>query len=165
MRRIFIVKKQSYWYNKIKSRWHMVEIKIIQYLSSEYKEALILRDNILRKPLGRNIYDEDLKKESDDIHLVAFFEGKIEGTLILRNMGDGKVKMLQVAVTENMRNRGIGRKLVEESEKIAREKGYRKIVLNARRGAVEFYKRLDYEIVSEEFMEVGISHFRMQKRL
>ncbi len=143
----------------------MVEIKKIQYLSPEYRESLILRDNILRKPLGRNIYDEDLRKESDDIHLVALVENRIEGTLILRDLGDGKMKMRQVAVSESMRHRGIGRKLVEESEKIAREKGYRKIVLNARRGALEFYRKLDYEIVSEEFIEVGISHFRMQKRL
>jgi len=143
----------------------MVEIKIIQYLSPEYKESLILRDNILRKPLGRNIYDEDLKKESDDIHMVALADGKIEGTLVLRDLGDRKVKMRQVAVSENMRNLGIGRKLVEQSETIAREKGFRKIVLNARRGALKFYKKLGYEIVSEEFIEIGISHFRMEKIL
>lgn len=143
----------------------MVEITKITYLSPEYKESLVLRDTILRKPIGRNIYDEDLTKESDDIHLAAIVDGRVEGTLVLSDMGDGKIRMRQVAVSENMRFRGIGRKLVEESEKIAKQRGYRKIILNARKGALAFYKKLNYEIVSEEFIEVGISHYKMQKKL
>jgi predicted GNAT family N-acyltransferase len=39
------------------------------------------------------------------------------------------------------------------------------IQLHARSNAVKFYKSMKYEIVSEQFLEVGIPHFKMQKIL
>ncbi|NOZ36403.1 MAG: GNAT family N-acetyltransferase [Chlorobi bacterium] len=40
-----------------------------------------------------------------------------------------------------------------------------KIVLHARKTAVSFYLKLNYKIISEQFYEVGIPHFKMRKML
>lgn len=142
-----------------------MEIKRVKYESQEYRESLMLRNTVLRKPLGMDIYAENLPAESNDIHLVAVANNKIVGTLVLSDVGNGKVRMRQVAVSPEMRNCGIGRTLVIESEKIAVEEGYIIIILHARESAVNFYRKLSYEVVSGEFMELGIAHYKMQKKL
>jgi len=46
-----------------------------------------------------------------------------------------------------------------------RKKGYTKTKLNAQTRAVDFYKRLGYKVVSEEFLDAGIPHVTMTKQL
>lgn len=143
----------------------MVEVKRIKYLSHEYKQALSLRDEILRKPLGRTIYDENLKSEADDKHFVAIVDNIVRGVLILTKLSDENLQMRQVAVEAKMQGQGIGKSMIIHAENYAKNRGYKKIVLHARKPVVEFYKQLSYEVVSEEFIEIGISHFKMQKRI
>jgi predicted GNAT family N-acyltransferase len=45
------------------------------------------------------------------------------------------------------------------------EKGVKLMHCNARKTAVPFYLQLGFETVGEEFEEVGIPHFRMQKTI
>lgn len=51
------------------------------------------------------------------------------------------------------------------AETYAKNAGYRKIVLNARKTAVGFYEKLGYERKGDMFTEVGIAHFKMLKCL
>jgi predicted GNAT family N-acyltransferase len=78
---------------------------------------------------------------------------------------NGAIKMRQVAVSEQYQSKGLGSVLVKESEVFCKDKGFEKIVLNARDTAVKFYKRLDYTPEGELFTEVGIAHLKMYKSL
>ncbi len=40
-----------------------------------------------------------------------------------------------------------------------------KITLHARKNAVPFYLALGYKIIGEEFEEVGLPHFEMEKNI
>jgi len=73
--------------------------------------------------------------------------------------------MRQVAVDGTYQAKGIGKKLVEYSERLALEKNFDKIILNARDTAVKFYLKLGYRIEGEMFIEVEIPHYRMSKKL
>ncbi|MMZ69082.1 putative N-acetyltransferase YjcF [compost metagenome] len=75
------------------------------------------------------------------------------------------MKMRQVAVDESLRGQQVGRRMVVFAEEIAREEGYARFVLNARQVAIPFYEKLGYNIISEEFTEVGIPHRKMAKLL
>ena len=44
-------------------------------------------------------------------------------------------------------------------------KGYTKLVANARKYALKFYLGMDYKIDSEEFIEVGIPHVKISKKI
>jgi len=66
--------------------------------------------------------------------------------------------MRQVAVSDKHQGLGIGRAMVEFSERFARENGYGKISMHARDTAVGFYLRLGYEVEGEPFEEVTIPH-------
>jgi predicted GNAT family N-acyltransferase len=73
--------------------------------------------------------------------------------------------MRQVAVKNEFQNMGVGKEMVVYAEKWARDNGYKTMELNARKTAVPFYLKLNYSIEGSEFMEVGIPHSKMLKKL
>jgi len=142
-----------------------IEIKEIKFDSPEYRDEVELRDKILRKPLGLSFTEEQLKAEIEEYHLGAYLSGKLIGCLLFKPLDNKTVKMRQVAVDETIQGKGVGKKLVEFSEKFAFEKGYLEIILNARDTAVPFYLKSGYEVVGEMFIEVTIPHYKMRKLL
>ena len=142
-----------------------MEIKRIEFDSSDYQKELELRDEVLRKPLGMSLFDENLTAEVADVHLGAFVNDRLIAVLLLTKLSDTDIKMRQVAVDENFRSQKAGSKLVQIAETYAKNAGYRKIVLNARKTAVGFYEKLGYEKKGDMFTEVGIAHLKMQKCL
>ncbi|HOY14528.1 MAG TPA: GNAT family N-acetyltransferase [Saprospiraceae bacterium] len=137
----------------------------IDFGSSEYEESIILRDLVLRKPLGMQFLPEDLAAEYDSFHLVIKEHEEIIACLVLKPIDQKILKMRQVAVHPTRQGKNIGRQLVEFSEAITKSKGYDTIELHARKTAVPFYLRLGYEIIGDEFLEVNIPHFKMIKNL
>lgn len=142
-----------------------IQIREINYHSEEYCKELELRDEILRKPLGMSLYDENLEGEKDDSHIGAFINNYIVGVLILSRLNANEVKMRQVAVVEAWRAKKIGSELVKYAEEYSKRKGYTTMLLNSRKTAVVFYEKLGYEKISEEFLEINIPHFKMCKSL
>jgi predicted GNAT family N-acyltransferase len=106
-----------------------------------------------------------LATDSDKTIVVAKDESGIIGTLMLTDEGSGDIRMRAVAVAEDRRQEGIGRQMVIESERIARQQGFSRMILHARDVAVEFYRRMGYEVQGDEFIEVSIPHRFMQKSL
>jgi predicted GNAT family N-acyltransferase len=116
--------------------------------------------------LGLEYNLEDLEVENDSFHLACYSDNdELTGCLVLKPTDSNQLKMRQVAVKENQQGKGIGRKLVRFSEELAKEKGFLKMVLHARDVAKDFYLALDYKIIGEQFEEVGIPHFKMEKEI
>ena len=86
-----------------------IEIREIIYCSKDYTNELELRDEVLRKPLGMSLFDENLEKEKNDIHIGAFMNNKLVGVLILTQLNANDIKMRQVAVDESARSQNVGR--------------------------------------------------------
>jgi predicted GNAT family N-acyltransferase len=141
----------------------MFTISLVEHGSAAYEETVALRDDILRKPLDLNFTPEQLGAEGTDHHLACYDGESLVGCLVLTPLGDGKLKMRQVAVAESAQRRGVGRAMVERSEEFAREHGFDEIVLNARETAVPFYLALGYDRIGDRFEEVGIPHWKMRK--
>ncbi len=141
------------------------QIKIFSYKSPEYEKALVLRDRVLRKPLGLTFSAEELKKDEGDIHF-GLFEGEvILACLILTRTDNQRMKMRQVAVDDNYQGKGLGKELSEAAEDYALESGFNVMFCNARKTAVPFYQKLGYHTVGDEFTEVNIPHYYMEKHL
>ena len=144
----------------------MINIRQFDFATPDYDQSIVLRDLILRKPLNLSFNEEDLAKEYDSIHLGAFDEkNRIIGCLVLKALPGDNYKMRQVAVANELQGKGIGSALVTASETHLKSLGAKSIELNARDVAIPFYLNLDYEKVGKEFEEVGIKHFRMEKKL
>lgn len=141
----------------------MYTIKTFEYASAEYQQALVLRDKVLRQPLGLKFAAAELMKDEHDIHMGLFNGNTILACLILTLQPEGKIKMRQVAVDDTMQGKGLGSMLSKQVEKYAAEHGYTLIYCHARKVAVPFYQKLGYSIVGNEFTEVKIPHYLMEK--
>jgi ribosomal protein S18 acetylase RimI-like enzyme len=142
-----------------------LQFEVIAHNSSEYEIEVALRTLILRQPLGLTFSANQLAAESDSCHLGCYLGGELVGCLVLKPMGDGKVQMRQVAIAERMQRRGVGKRLVNHSEALAKKQGYLEMVLHARETAVPFYESLGYTKVGERFEEVTLPHWTMAKVL
>jgi len=140
-------------------------VTIIKKDSNEYFQALKLRTDVLRKPLGLSYVPSDLDLEQDDIHIVAADDKNITGCLLLRPLSKTVLKMRQVAVAFDCQKKGIGKKLVAAAEDYARSQGILKIELSARADAVPFYERLGYQVTGQPYIEVTLPHLKMEKHL
>lgn len=143
----------------------MLKILTVRHGSPEYWETVQLRRRILRTPLGLDFDAEDLAKEVRDLHIAGFELAHLVGCLVLTPQSTEAIKMRQVAVDDQIQGKGIGTQLVLHSERVARDRGYKRMVLHARTTAVPFYERLKYVIEGDEFEEVSIPHRRMVKEL
>jgi len=142
-----------------------IKIKQIAFGGEKYKQEIELRYKVLRQPLGLRYTKKQLDAEQDEFHFAAFDEDKLVGCLLMKSLADGVIKMRQVAVDEHYQGKGVGKALVLYSEKFASEKGFSEIILHARKTAIPFYMKLNYEIVGDEFTEVTLPHFKMKKHL
>ncbi len=142
---------------------HFVVIEIIAFGSKAYGESLELREEVLRKPLGLSLFDADLTAEAKQQHIAYFKGSEICGISVLQPLSRHSLKMRQVAVAKSARGLGIGRALISFAENWAAENDYQTIVLDARREAAPFYKKMGYRVVSESFYKLGIPHYKMQR--
>ena len=142
-----------------------MEFRMIQWGTPPYDQMIQLRYEILRKPLGLHFEQAELDLEKDDLLLGAFEGPEIEGCCVLTKKDENTLKLRQMAVPENRQGQGIGRALMHFAEETALRAGYQKILLHARKTACPFYKKLGYTVVGNEFEEVTIPHFAMEKPL
>ncbi|MEY2647540.1 MAG: hypothetical protein RLZZ45_229 [Bacteroidota bacterium] len=140
-------------------------LRFIDYGSPEYKEMIALRMEILRKPLGLSFNEEDLAKEKDDILLGAFEDDQLVACCILTRVSEETCKLRQMAVHEKMQRNGIGAALMHFAENVARDAGFKSMIMNARKTAQGFYEKLGYKADGNEFIEVTIPHYEMRKNI
>jgi len=140
-------------------------LRIIDHGTKEYQQMVNLRMEILRKPLGLSFDAAELEKEKEDVLMGAFEDEKLLGCCLLTRMDQHTMRLRQMAVPNSMQGKGIGRALMIFAENIARDLGYKKLCMHARKTALGFYEKLGYSASGEEFIEVTIPHYIMEKAL
>tara|TARA_R110001592_G_scaffold69029_3_gene211587 strand:- start:186 stop:1643 length:1458 start_codon:yes stop_codon:yes gene_type:complete len=140
------------------------ELISIEYSSSLYKSALELRNEILRKPLGRSLDFVDLDGESEQQHFGIFgCENTLIACVSVKEISGKHHKLRQMAVAEKFQGQGVGAELVASVERELIAQGVQEISLHARESAIKFYEKLGYNCIGNLFDEVGISHKKMHK--
>ena len=129
------------------------------------QEAMRLREDVLRTPLGLSLTPDDLAQDAACFHLGGFDGSRICAVLLLHPLDGHTVKMRQVAVRPELQRTGVGTGLIAYAEAFAQERGFTTIIAHARGTAVGFYLRLGYAAVGEEFLEQTIPHQLVTKRL
>jgi len=96
------------------------------------------------------------------VHVLAFdSDGAPIGTG--RLLPDGHIG--RMAVLPAWRGKGVGGALLTELMRIARERGFTEVILNAQVQAVAFYTRHGFAVDGPRFLEAGIPHQAMRRRL
>lgn len=140
-------------------------MKIIDHGSQEYRKMVQLRDDILRKPLGLHFTEEELESEKDNLLVAAYEDDRMLGCCMLVEEDPQTVRLRQMAVMNDLQGKGIGSALMTFAENLARDRGFRRITMHARKNALGFYEKMGYKKVGEEFQEITIPHYVMEKQL
>jgi predicted GNAT family N-acyltransferase len=140
-------------------------LKQIDHGTKEYQQMVKLRNDILRAPLGLQFSPEELEKEKEDILIGAFDDDEMLACCLLTKAGNNCLRLRQMAVQNNLQGKGIGASMMNFAELIARDKGYKKLIMHARETAIGFYEKLGYKVVGDRFTEVTLPHFIMEKKL
>ena len=142
-----------------------MQIKEIEYDSFEYKKSIILRDRILREPLGLYYTDDYLEQDKNQIILGSFDGKKLVAVLLLQIVNTDKINMRQVAVEKELQGQNVGTELINYAENIAKDRDFKRIELNARKESISFYENIGYRAIGQELEEIGIPHRQMFKSL
>jgi N-acetylglutamate synthase-like GNAT family acetyltransferase len=131
-------------------------------------EAIIdLRYKILRKP-----WDQPKETATDGLEetsINVFITDENGISLACGRLQENENKIGQIrymAVDDSQQGKGLGKKIVQALEKKGTEMGLKKIELQARENAVDFYKSNSYSVKEKSFLLWGIiQHYLMEKDL
>ena len=127
---------------------------------SELYEILKVRSQIFIVELKMNCMEID-GMDFSALHLFLEEDGKILAYLRAFDKGDiVKIgRFLSVC-----HNKGLGTELMQRAMLYIKQNlKAEKICLDSQKQAVKFYKKLGFKTVSNEFIEEGIPHFKMEK--
>ena len=108
---------------------------------------------------------EEMEWDEHDSNAVHFLVIEAKGNAIgcARLLPDGHFGRMAVLVA--WRNKGVGRALLRAAQSEALTRGHTLMHLSAQKHAAGFYLRHGFLAVGDEYMEAGIAHVAMQKKL
>jgi predicted GNAT family N-acyltransferase len=130
----------------------------------EVAELLQVREQVFCVEQGVPIRDERDGRDAEGLHLVAIVGGHVVATCRLIFSGDA-VLLSRLAVDKSARRCGIAGAILDESDRIARARGQRRILLHAQTYVRALYEKHGYEPRGRIFVDAGIEHIAMEKHL
>lgn len=132
----------------------------------EFDRYYDLRWRILRAPWRRGPESARDEREEGAFHLMALGDGMLLGVGRLHFNSADEAQVRYMAVEGGQQRLGVGSRILERLEQHAKENGAKRVVLNAREGAIPFYRRHGYEL--EGTIETSfecVAHWRMTKAI
>jgi predicted GNAT family N-acyltransferase len=107
----------------------------------------------------------ELEMDDQDAHCDHALAYAEDGPAVAtgRLLPDGHVG--RMAVLKEWRSRGVGALVLRALVDLARQRRHESVRLNAQANAAGFYRRYGFEVSGPEFMEAGIPHLPMQRKL
>jgi GNAT superfamily N-acetyltransferase len=132
---------------------------------AEFQQYYDLRWRILREPWTQEKESGQDEREGTAVHLTAWRGGRLigAGRLHLNSAVEAQVRFM--AVEPDCRGEGVGSAILRELERRALAHGATQVVLNARHGAIEFYRGHGYSTTRYTGTLFGIEHWEMRKTL
>jgi predicted GNAT family N-acyltransferase len=145
---------------------------MFEFIEISSSKTHALRHSILRpnQPLKECVYPNDDMKSTK--HFGAIDDEELVGIVSVYKETYKEMTMLNswrfrgMATTEHVRGMGVGKQLLKTAENYMLSQGAQCIWANARIKAIDFYKKLHYQIKGEQFdiKDIGL-HYVIVKHL
>ncbi len=132
--------------------------------ANELAAALALRHEVFCLEQGVPEREEVDGRDGEGIHLVAISGGELLGTCRILMVG-ATAQFSRLAVRVQMRRRGVATALLQAADAETRAASGQRLVLHAQIYAQPLYERAGYRPRGRVFVEAGIEHIAMEKRL
>ncbi|MDC3253197.1 GNAT family N-acetyltransferase [Crocinitomicaceae bacterium] len=131
---------------------------------TEWNDYYDLRYRILRKPLSQPKGSEKNGGDSLGKHLALYDKGRLVAITRLDQGEDLTSQVRFVAVENECQGKGYGKSIMSYAEQLSISQGNKKMILQARTGAVKFYQSLGYKTTEKTYVLFGqIQHYKMEK--
>ena len=130
----------------------------------EVTAALALRSRVFCDEQGVSFEADQDGRDPEATHIVAVDEGTVIGTCRLLFRGH-VARLGRLAVEPDRRGDGIAAAILREADRIAVDAGAESIALHAQTYTQTLYENLGYQPYGPTFVEEGIEHVAMEKRL
>ena len=142
-----------------------MDLRFIDPAHPLYAQELELRYQVLRAPLGMDRASVKFPFDADSLHLVAVEGPDVVGCVLFHPEGPHTGRLFQMDVAPARQKSGLGARLVRALEEALEARGFQEVTLHGRASVQGFYERLGYAVYGEPFVEVGIPHVHMRRRL
>ncbi|HEY5259588.1 MAG TPA: GNAT family N-acetyltransferase [Rhabdochlamydiaceae bacterium] len=142
-----------------------MQFKFIRTKDPEYGKELMIRWEVLFKPLGKPPGAEVLPNEDKSLHYVALDKKTVVGCVLFCPDEQSRGFLHQMAVSEEYQGRGFGRKLLTSFEQALAGKGVSEILLQTPVEKVGFYHRMGYHPSGSSTEKFGTFYQLMTKTL
>ena len=141
-----------------------VTVKLVE-TASEMEAAKAIRIRVFVHEQGVPMEEEMDEADADAVHALALMGTLPVGTGRLVILPDGEGQIGRMAVDLPHRRAGVGGLIMERLEEEARRLGLAEAILHAQTYVKDFYARQGYVEEGDLFMDAGIEHVLMRKRL
>lgn len=137
-----------------------MEKKICDFSDNE-KEIVAIREEVfvMEQNVPKELEIDGLDPKCK--HVLIFSDKKPAATGRIQQ--DGHIG--RVAVLKKYRGQGLGKEVIESLEKWARDSNMQRVYLGAQIQAFAFYHKLGFKEYGEVFLDAGIEHINMEKRI
>ncbi len=142
-----------------------MEFKEIIFGLADYQTSLLLRDELLRRPLGKVLSENDTFDDAFQRHFGIFIQDQLQACVVIKPLSHNHVKLRQMAVANDYQGQGLGQHLITKTQTILKEDGVKHIELSGRKTAQVFYEKLGYQTQDQAYLENGIFHIKMSRSL
>jgi ribosomal protein S18 acetylase RimI-like enzyme len=142
-----------------------MKFKVITPDAPEYHAERMLRWEVLSKPMGMPPEWELIPEELQSLHLIALDGKRLVGCVCFHPESHTNGRIFEMAVSEEYRGQGFGRKLLHNLERMLVQRGFHDVYLFAGPEAEKFYSLMGYKTDGEAIVEKGLKQQRMQKNL
>lgn len=113
----------------------------------------------------QNIVYQDMDdKDYDSLHVYCEEDGKVTAYLRAFETEPGVVRMGRVLTLQH--GQGLGGKLLEYGlDEIRQRYSPKTIVIDSQCHAIGFYEKVGFEVCSDEFLEEGVMHVKMELKM
>ena len=141
-----------------------MNIKIVT-TEEELQQAYHVRKTVFVEEQNVPIEEEIDHLEEESTHFIVTNEDNEPIGAGRFRVVDSYGKVERICVLAEARTSGVGRALMEAIEQYALSQEIEITKLNAQVQAIPFYESIGYAIISDEFLDAGIPHRTMKKRL
>jgi predicted GNAT family N-acyltransferase len=135
----------------------------IQKDDNLYKKALELRYSLFFK--DHNLPEEILSDDKEDksLHIAISQEKELIAYGRLFEISSNEFQISQMVVSPRYQSQGYGERLLIEIMRTAKNKGAKKIILNARTTAISLYEKIGFQKVGQIYssQSTGVPHIKM----
>jgi len=131
----------------------------------ELERALEIRKKVFVEEQGIPETIEIDGYDSSALHMVVKNGDIVIGTARIRFLDNQQAKLERMAILKPLRRAGIGKGILSFLNRELKKRGIEKVVLHAQYTVIDFYKACGFEETGLPFIEAGIRHIKMEKRL